>query len=169
MLESTQKDLARILGISTRRVRQLVEEGLFEKNPETRKYNLPKCVQEYIRYKIEEETGDTDAFNYDREKSEHESIKKDIAALRLRRIKGELHEARDVEAVISDMLVRFRGKILAIPTKLAPQLVGIIDARQAVDILHAELREALTELSEYNPADYAADGVDVMNDEAEDS
>ena len=50
-----QKQLANVLGISDRRVRQLRDkEGIFlyDSDIEGKKYNLEKCVQEYINYKL---------------------------------------------------------------------------------------------------------------------
>jgi phage terminase Nu1 subunit (DNA packaging protein) len=151
MIECNQKELSRILGLSDRRVRQMAEDGLFERDPVTKKYNLPKCVQEFIRYKVELESTAPIAVNFETERAEHERVKKDIAKLKLRRYRGELHEASEIEAELSDMLIRFRGKILAIPTKLAPQLLGMTDPNTIVRILKNELRETLTELSGYNP------------------
>ena len=50
-----QKQLANALGITDRRVRQLRdEEGIFsyDIDIEGKKYDLEKCVQEYIDYKL---------------------------------------------------------------------------------------------------------------------
>ena len=52
-----QKQLAECLGISSRRVRQLREEGLFKLTQEGKGYNLEKSIQEYIEYKVNAETG----------------------------------------------------------------------------------------------------------------
>lgn len=167
MIWINQKELATILGITARRIRQLKDDGLFVRDPKTKKYNLPKSVQEWIRYKVEAETATSATVNYETERAQHEEIKKKIAALRLRRYKGEIHEAADIEAVMSDMLVRFRGKLLAMPTKLAPMLVGVLDPNEIVDIIKAEVYEALTELSGYDPANFSAGVVIIDDDESE--
>ena len=51
-----QKELAQCLGISSRRVRQLREEGLFHLSKVEKGYNLEKSIQEYIEYKVNAET-----------------------------------------------------------------------------------------------------------------
>ena len=51
-MEVNQKQLAALLGISSRQVRNLKEQGLFEFVTDSRKYNAEKCVQEYIDFKI---------------------------------------------------------------------------------------------------------------------
>ena len=52
-----QKQLAKILGITARRVRDLKEEGFFENAEGGMRYALEKCVPEYIEYKVNAETG----------------------------------------------------------------------------------------------------------------
>ncbi len=52
-----QKELAQCLGISSRRVRQLKDEGLFQLSKAERGYILEKSIQEYIEYKVNAETG----------------------------------------------------------------------------------------------------------------
>ena len=56
-MEVNQKQLAALLGISSRQVRNLKEQGLFEFVTDSRKYNAEKCVQEYIDFKIKAEVG----------------------------------------------------------------------------------------------------------------
>jgi hypothetical protein len=161
----TQKDLSSIIGITARQIRELHNtQGMFNTDGATRKYNLALCVQEYIRYKIENETSRDGAVILDRERAEHERAKKEITRLKLRKMRRELHEALDVEAVLGDMLVRFRSKMMAMPPKLAPLLIGITEANEMMNALKQEVVETLEELSAYNPGDYA----DVIDDESED-
>ena len=55
-MEVNQKQLAALLGISSRQVRNLKEQGLFEFVTDSRKYNAEKCVQEYIDFKSRQNT-----------------------------------------------------------------------------------------------------------------
>ena len=52
MYEVNQKTLAAALGISSRQVRNLREQGMFEFVSGTKKYDLTKCVSEYIEFKV---------------------------------------------------------------------------------------------------------------------
>ena len=52
-----QKELAQCLGISTRQVRNLKQDGMFQQAEGNRGYSLEKCVQEYIDFKINAELG----------------------------------------------------------------------------------------------------------------
>ena len=57
-MEVNQKQLAQYLGISSRRIRQLREDGVFRKaDGKVAGYDLAKCIQEYIEYKVNAETG----------------------------------------------------------------------------------------------------------------
>lgn len=164
-LYATQKELSVLINLSPKRIREIRQaEGIFIPDNKTRKYNLPVCIREYIQYRIQSEASGGSA-DYEIERAEHERAKKEITRLKLRRLRRESHDAADVEAVIFDMLVRFRSKLLSMPMKLAPMLIGL-DVNEIVKIIKLEVNETLCELSEYNPDDY---GTDVMEDEEEDS
>ena len=146
-----QKELAQCLGISSRRVRQLREDGLFKLSQEGRGYNLEKSIQEYIEYKVNAETGRRASISKEEVQAEHEEVKKQISLLKLRKLRRELHEAADVEAYLSDMLLRFKNRLMAVPTKLAMQVSGEEDLNVIIQTIKRELTAVLEELSEYDP------------------
>lgn len=146
-----QKELSNVLGITSRRVRQLREEGFFSFAEGGKKYSLEKCVQEYIEYKVRAETKSGTSIDVERERAEHEQIKKNISKLKLRKLKKELHEAADVELFLGEMLINFRNRLLSIPSKLAVQVVGETDVNKVIELLQKEMYETLDELSEYDP------------------
>lgn len=146
-----QKQLASILGITTRRVRQLREEGFFSFVENGKTYNLEKCVQEFIEYKIQTETNRSKTIDIEKEKAEHEIIKKNISRLKLRKLKKELHEASNVEMFLNGMLVNFRNRLLSMPNKLAVQVLGEQDINRIIELMNKEILETLEELSEYDP------------------
>lgn len=146
-----QKELAQCLGIGSRRVRQLREDGLFKLSQEGRGYNLEKSIQEYIKYKVNAETGRRASISKEEVQAEHEEVKKQISLLKLRKLRRELHEAADVEAYLSDMLIRFKNRLMAVPTKLAMQVSGEEDLNVIIQTIKRELTAVLEELSEYDP------------------
>ena len=146
-----QKELSQCLGISSRRVRQLREDGLFKISQEGRGYTLEKSIQEYIEYKINAETGRRASISKVEVQAEHEEVKKQISLLKLRKLRRELHEAADVEAFLSDMLIRFKNRLLAVPNKLAMQTAGEEDINTVIQIIKKELIAVLEELSKYDP------------------
>ncbi|PXV87349.1 hypothetical protein C8E03_110110 [Lachnotalea glycerini] len=146
-----QKQLANMLGITDRRVRQLREEGLFNFAENGRGYCLEKCIPEYIDFKIKAEVGTGTLVIKEKEQAEHERIKKKISKLKLRKLKKELHEATDVEFFLSEMLINFKNRLMSIPSKIAIQMVGEEDINKITEILNYEMLETLEELSEYDP------------------
>ena len=155
-MDVNQKELAAILGITARRIRQLREEyGLFEHGlaagEKVKRYRLEKCVPEYINYRLEAEVTRGTTVVKEKEQAEHEQIKKKISILKLRRLRRELHEAEDVEEFLTDMLVRFRARLLTVPQNIAPAVMGVDDVNKVIDILEKEMFAALDELSEYDP------------------
>ena len=155
-MEVNQKELAKILGISDRRIRQLREiHGLFEKGisqvKKRKLYCLEKCVPEYIDYKVESETQQGTTLIKEKEQAEHEQIKKKISIIKLRKLKRELHEAEDVEEFLTDMLMNFKNRLLSVPQKVAPLVMFEDDINVVLGILEKEIFAALEELSEYDP------------------
>lgn len=61
--------------------------------------------------------------------------------------RGELIEADTVIAAGSDMVLRVRARLLSLPSKVAPQLLGLDSRILVQEILDDAIRDALTELS----------------------
>lgn len=158
-MELNQKQLAEILGITARQVRNLKDQGLFEFIPGTKKYNAARCVQEYIAQKIKAETHKGTTIVKETEQAEHERLKKEITKIKLRKMRLEVHEAADVERYWSDMLQHFRNYMLSIPSKTAPKLIDEPDINIIIHELTTEILAALDTLAEYDP--------DAINGESE--
>ena len=120
----TQKELAECLRISTRQARNLKTDGLFQEAMNGRKYDLAKCVAEYIEFKVKAETGRSALISIEQVKAQHEEVRKQISIMKLRQLRRELHEAADVEAFLSDMLIRFKNTLLSTPSKMAMKVAG---------------------------------------------
>ena len=146
-----QKELAQCLGITSRRVRALREEGLFQSEENVRGYRLENCVQEYIEYKVNAELGRSALISKEKVQAEHEDVKRQISLLKLRKLRRELHEAADVESYLTNMLLRFKNRLLALPSKMAMEVSGIKDINLIIQIIQKNLYDALEELSEYDP------------------
>ncbi len=153
-------------GVSRRRVHQLVNEGVIKKG-ENGKFTAENIRQycEYLRSGTTETKADTQA-EYWQEKTAHERSRQAIAAIKLAKMRNQVHEAADVERVLTGMLVTFRTKVLAIPAKLSLQLANK-DKSYINSVLTNELREALTELSGYDPAMFTAGDGDDDDDSTE--
>jgi hypothetical protein len=63
---------------------------------------------------------------------------------------NKLHSSEDIEAVMKDMLVNFKARLMAIPAKLAPVLCKKTDRAEIFKLLKEHIDEALLELSDFN-------------------
>ena len=165
MYSVNQKTLAAALGISDRQVRNLREQGMFEFIPGTKKYDLTNCVSEYIEFKVKAETGRGTSLAIEREKAEHEHFKKELTKLKLRKARGEVHEAADIEDFLCGMLLSFRNHLLSVPQKIAPQILNEADIHVIIKTIEAELLSALDELSEYDPIAINKNSIGILDED----
>lgn len=152
--------LGNIFGVTDRRIRQMAEEGIITRVSKGR-YNLVESLKNYIlslKLAVDsnnEENPDGE-LDIDEEKALHERVKRHISELKLQTMKGELHKAEDVEAVMSDMLSAFKTRMMNIPSKVAPVLEER-DAGYIKEKLTTEVTEALNELKDYDPKAFYSD------------
>ena len=149
--------IAELLGFTRQRVNQLAKEGVLDKQSPGR-FLLRQNIKKYIDFMrigqaAEEEDGAT--AQYWEEKALHERAKRETAELKLAKLRNQLHDAADVEMIMTNMLVTFRNRILAIPQKVSPKVIGVNNLAEISEIINTELLETLTELSEYDPAMFA--------------
>ena len=138
-------ELAKLLNITQRRVNQLAEEKIITRQPEG-DFVLPEAIAEFYSFKFQSD----EAIDFMAEKALHEKAKRELAELELQKRRNEVHDAADVELVMTDMLTNLRSQLLGLPAKMAQQLANrdkdFIDQTLA-DEIHARL----TELSDYSP------------------
>lgn len=152
--------MAKIFGLSERRIRQMAEEGIVVRVSKGR-YKLVDSFKNYtLALKLAAEGVNMDnpdgEIDIDEEKALHERIKRHISELKLQVMKGDLHKAEDVERVMMDMLASFKTRLMNIPSKVAPVLENR-DAAYIKDHLTKEIIEVLNELKDYNPKDFYSD------------
>lgn len=145
VIMGSAQDLAELLRITSRRVNQLAGMHILTRDEENR-YDLPSNIDAYFKYKY---TSQEDV-DYGREKAMHEAAKRRLAELELAKRNSEVHEAKDVEFVMTDMLTNLRSQLLGIPAKMAPVLAGQTEA-YIMQSLTDEIQSRLTELSDYRP------------------
>lgn len=147
--------LGKMIGVtSDRRVRALAQEGIFVKASQGR-YKLQESIYNYIlNLKVANEAGNSmsnldDEPDLDIEKAKHERVKRHIDELKLALMRGDVHKSSDVEAVMMDMLTKFKMKCLSIPSKLTP-ILEEKDKEFILETLTDEMNDLLNELSGYN-------------------
>lgn len=154
VIRGSSSELAGLLTISDRRVRQLAETEVLTRQPEG-DFILPEAIEEYYAYKYKPD----EAVDYMEEKALHEKTKRELAELELAKRRGEVHDAEDVQIVMTDMLTNLRSQLLGLPTKMA-QLLANRDAGYIDTALTEEIEERLAELSEYSPTLFSRENVE---------
>lgn len=146
--------LGKIWGITDRRVRQLREESVISEVARG-KYDLYECTRKYcdfLRQSVNANAGSKETkITKESEQALHEKAKREMAEIKLQIMRGEVHLGADVEHVMTDMLSRVRTKLLALPSKAAPFVLGYDNIAKIQAILNKHIEEALLELSEYDP------------------
>lgn len=171
MVTVSAKVMSEIIGVGDRQIRNLAEEGILVRNSHG-KYLLLKSIKNYImNLKIakagQNVTSDFEEQELDleKEKAKNEHFKAMITEIRLQLIKGKVHKSEDVGAVITDMFIKFRSKMMALPSALAPKLEGK-EKFEIQEKLKEKIEEALHELADYNPADYYPEEyIDIKEDD----
>lgn len=163
--------LADIIGVTDRRVRGLAEEGILVRASKGR-YKLKESLVNYIltlKVAREESTSLSDGLDLDTVKAEHEVVKMHMSELKLHLMEGTMHKSEDVRAVMCDMLVAFRTKLMSHPSKSAPVLANMYDAAQIQAFLEKEMTDILMELRQYNPKEFYNDDYVDLEEGANDS
>ncbi|MBE6012096.1 MAG: hypothetical protein E7234_06015 [Lachnospiraceae bacterium] len=145
------KAIARFLDISERRVRQLRDEKIiFEVRPGL--YNLIETNHNYINYLRKRNPESEENINYYTERAKLVRVKRLNEEYELRLKVKELHESADIENVMTNMLMNFKTRLMAIPSKLSPILSKKTDKAEIFKILKEYIDEALMELSDFKTA-----------------
>ncbi|BBK75992.1 hypothetical protein [Clostridium butyricum] len=164
--------LSNLFGLTTRRIRQLENEGVIQKIARG-KYSLQDNIKSYITYikasaDLKENKTEAGKIDYDEEHALLERRKREKIELELAAMRGTMHYSEDVERVMNDMLSNFKAKILALPSRAAPRLITLSTIADIQEILQNEVLDALNEMSKYNPNDfYSNEYVDVLDDEVQ--
>lgn len=163
-MEVNTQTLAECLGVTKRMVSKLAEDGIIERIGRG-KYDLGECVKAYIEFRISG-VKNKGPRSLDSIKAEHEVLKMRKTELALRQIEGKLHRADDVKRFWTSMAAAVKSRLLAIPVKVTPEVAGLEDRAEIQKILSREIADALNEIADYDPAEFA--GNEPIDDEGED-
>ncbi len=157
----TSKELAEIFGLTVGRISQMRKDGVLEATGSPFKFDLCNSVQAYVRYMVNSAKGRTDDdADAESKKLQAEADYKEAKArqeeLKLAELEGRMHSAEDVEAATTQLVYAVRSAMLAMPGRIAVDVVGKT-AAEASEIVRREVFAALESLSEYeyDPKAYA--------------
>lgn len=157
--------IGKLFGVTERRVQQLAKEGVITA-AQTRpyKFDLLPTVQAYIRYLSDKANG-KEAKNADTVQAEADKLRAEadlkqskakIAEMQLKELEGKMHRSEDVEAMTNDLVYTVRSMIMALPGRLAMDIVQVASAAEASALIRSECSKILNELAgyQYDPEAY---------------
>lgn len=151
MIELTQKDLCELVGYTYRHLmeinKKLPEDQKFFVVGPGGKYRLDMFVQRWSDYRVRREAASCGVTDLKQLKAEHEEIKIERSKVELKKLTGELVNAREAMLAWAGVAVRVRQKLLELPVLLSMELAGVQDAMQIEHILTSELESALEQLA----------------------
>jgi phage terminase Nu1 subunit (DNA packaging protein) len=160
-LQSTSA-IAKLFGISSRRVQQLTQDGVIFQN-DGKGYDLEVTVQKYIKHLQEKATGKEEKnqiVGLEKERLDAEiSLKKSkarVAELELEELEGKMHRSEDVESMTTDLVLNIRSMMLTLPGLLATEVSEINDAAETSEVIKRAVHDILEALSDYkyDPVEY---------------
>ncbi len=147
-------ELAAVLGVTARRVQQMAQDGTITAVRRGR-FNLSDSVQRYITF-ISKSDISADEKETEKKKLAAEALykrsKARIAEMEADELDGKMHRSEDVAALTSDLVFTVRGMLMALPGRLAVDVVGTDNAAEAAEIIKKEIYFVLSELSRYKYA-----------------
>lgn len=143
--------LARLFNLTERRVQQLAKDGIIPRGAKG-EYALLPSVKGYIQFLQEAASragGDNDEIA--RSRARYEAARAEEREIDLAERKRELVHVDDVMDEVSKMVANFRARVLAIPSAVAAQGVGMTSRAELENLAKNKVYEALHELSRYDP------------------
>lgn len=149
---ATIVQVAQALDLSTKMVNDLIARGTITKKPRGQ-YDLEEAVKEYVRHIREVAAGRLRAGDLDLAEERARLAKEQADAKEMENsiARGDLVMIDDVADQFGKQLTAVRTRLLAIPVKAAPLLIGMDRPVEIQDILERLMEEALNELVGYNP------------------
>ena len=120
--------VAQALNLQKRRVQQLVNEGMPKEG--RGQYDPVKCMLWYIRYlqaALEKRSVPMTDGTFAGEREERVRLLRadaDLREIELAKERSQLVAISDIEQLFTDLVLTTKARILAIPPRLAPELVG---------------------------------------------
>lgn len=156
-------DMCAMTGKSNQWIGQLASQGVLFKvqTAHGNLYEMHDAVKAYIG-NLEERQASEDDKEADLKKKQltaEVSMKQSkalIASLDAKERQGKMHRSEDVAAMTEDLIYAIRGALLALPGRLAVDVLDAETAAEASEIIRNEVYQIMEELSgyEYDPAKY---------------
>jgi terminase small subunit / prophage DNA-packing protein len=154
-----QAEVGAHLFMSAAEVSKLVASGVLPKPAKRGEYDLEACREAYIRHiraiaarwkAAPADDGEDTPLDLVTERARLASEQADGHAIKNATLRREVLLKPHVFALGAAIIVRFRARILALPTKAAPLIVGMTSLPDIVEKLTELVHEALEELAAFD-------------------
>lgn len=148
--EVSSSELACVLGITGRNIRQLVEDGQLEKVDG--RFILSDSVQRYVAFKSKRDKDDEEKrLEKTRLTADvtMKASKAQIAKMEADELRGKMHRSEDVAAMTEDLIYTIRGSLMALPGRLAVDVAAVATPAEAAEIIRKEVHALMRELANY--------------------
>lgn len=156
--EVSTTELACVLGITGRRIRQLAEDGQLEKLRQGR-FRLCDSVQRYVQAASDRAPSEEDAdLNRSKLSAEvgYKQAKAKISQLEAQELEGKMHRSEDVAEMTEQLIFTIRGALMALPGRVAVDAAALNTAAEVSDCIRKEIHKIMRELADfkYDPQKY---------------
>lgn len=147
--EVSTSELASVLGITGRRVRQLAEDGVLKKIKEGR-FNLSQAIQSFISFhSLKERVTPLQGTEKYEAEVRIKTAKAIIAEMEADELQGKMHRSEDVAAMTEDLIYTIRGVLMAVPGRCSVDTAAAQTPAETFNIIRKEIHNAMRELAEY--------------------
>ena len=148
---ATINEVSRHIGVSPKYVQDLINDGIIERKGRG-KYDLDVCRDAYIKKLREAAAGRYKAGDLDLSAERARLAKEQADAKEMENAveRGDLVYIEDVAKQIENQLTKARTRLLAVPTKVAPEAHASATVREVQALIEDAIVEALNELVGYN-------------------
>jgi phage terminase Nu1 subunit (DNA packaging protein) len=151
----TADQLAAVLGVSARRIRQLVEEGVGPPQLADGRIDATR-LGPWLRSRFLADAGvrEDDMLDLESERARLACAQADRAELVVQQMRGELVATDELVRVWSNVLGAFRARMQGIPVRIGAQFSAVQSPAEMEAVARTFIYDALTELSkaDYLPA-----------------
>ncbi len=144
------EELGELVGKSDRRIRQidseLPDKEKLLKKGEGGKYDLFFFVKKWTEYSIKLKVGGKQ-LNLEDVKAQHELLKMEQTQIELGKTKGDICSTEEVYRLWADLARTVTGKLMSIPSMLAPRITGLENTEVVEAAIEREIRDSLTAIS----------------------
>jgi len=155
---ASQRELAEHLDLSTKRISELIRDGILPSKMGRSPLNLDVCRIAYISYlrKLGGYNKRSGGGDIAEEKTRLTKAQADKAELEVSELEGQLIPAQLVQDTWTDFVANARAKLLALPSKIAHQVIALDKYAEAELLIKENVHDALSELAEDGiPTKYA--------------